>query len=48
MVEVPGGVTVKKFVVGAVIGVALATAEHALAADDIMPTKAPPPASRRL
>ncbi len=41
MVEVPGGVTVKKFVVGAVIGVALATAELALAAD-IMPTKAPP------
>ena len=41
MVEVPGGVTVKKFVVGAVIGVALATAEHALAAD-AMPTKAPP------
>ena len=34
MVEVPGGVTVKKFVVGAVIGVVLATAERALAADD--------------
>jgi len=42
MVEVPGGVTVKKFVVGAVIGVVLATVEHALAADLSMPTKAPP------
>jgi high affinity Mn2+ porin len=45
MVKVPGGVAVKKFVVGAVIGVALATAERALAADDSMPTKAPPPAT---
>ena len=43
MVEVPGGVAVNKFVVGAVIGVLLSTAELALAADDIMPTKAPPP-----
>jgi high affinity Mn2+ porin len=37
-----GGVAVKKFVLGAVIGVALATAEKARAADDIMVTKAPP------
>jgi high affinity Mn2+ porin len=37
-----GGVAVKKFVLGAVIGVALATAEKARAADDIMATKAPP------
>ncbi len=35
-----GWVRVKKFVVGAVIGIALATAERALAADDIMVTKA--------
>jgi high affinity Mn2+ porin len=33
---------VKKFVVGAVIGIALATAQRALAADDILATKAPP------
>jgi len=45
MVEVLGGVTVNKFVVGAVIGVALATAERALAADNSMPVKAPPAAS---
>ena len=45
MVEVPGGVAVNKFVVGAVIGVLLSSAELALAADDIMPTKAPPPAA---
>ncbi len=37
-----GGVRVKKFVLGAVIGIALATAECALAADDIMVTKAAP------
>src|SRR5580692_1251505 len=42
MVELPGGVTVNKFVVGVVISVALATVERALAADDNMPTKAPP------
>jgi high affinity Mn2+ porin len=45
MVKVRGGVTVNKFVVGAVIGIALATAERALAADNSMPTKAPPPAA---
>jgi high affinity Mn2+ porin len=39
---VPVGVTVKRFVVGVVIGVALATAQRALAADDIIVTKAPP------
>ena len=39
-----GGVAVKKFAVGAVIGVVLATAGSA-AADDIMVTKAPPPSS---
>jgi high affinity Mn2+ porin len=33
---------VKKFVMGAVIGIALATAEKAHAADDILVTKAPP------
>ena len=37
-------VAVKKFVAGAVIGMALATASGA-AADDIMVTKAPPPSS---
>ena len=41
---VPGGVAVKKFVLGAVIGMMLATAGGA-AADDIMVTKAPPPPS---
>ncbi len=38
----PGGIAVKAFVVGAMIGVALATAERARAADDMLPTKAPP------
>ncbi len=46
MVEVPGGVAVNKFVVGAVIGVLLSSAELALAADNIMLTKAPPPAAQ--
>jgi len=39
-----GGVAVKKFVLGAVIGMTLATVGGA-AADDIMVTKAPPPSS---
>jgi high affinity Mn2+ porin len=43
--EVLGGVVVKTFVVGAVIGILLSTAERGLAADNIMPTKAPPPAA---
>ncbi len=38
------GRAVKSFVVGAVIWVALVGAERVLAADDILPTKAPPPA----
>ena len=37
-----GGVEVKNFVVAAVIGIALATAQRALAADDILATKASP------
>src|ERR1017187_349853 len=40
MVEVPGGVTMKKFVMGAVIGVLLTTT--GAAADDIMATKVAP------
>ncbi len=39
---VPRGAAVKTFVVGAVISVLLTSAERALAADDIFPTKAPP------
>ena len=38
----PRGAAVKTFVVGAVIGVLLTTAERTLAADDIIPTKASP------
>ena len=38
---------VKKFVVGVVIGVALATAERTLAADNTLPTKAPPAPTAR-
>jgi high affinity Mn2+ porin len=41
---VRGGVAVKKFVVGAVIGIAFASVEHTFAADDIVATKVPPPA----
>ncbi len=41
MVKMRGGIAVKKLVIGAVIGVTLATAERAPAAD-IMPTKPPP------
>jgi high affinity Mn2+ porin len=40
-----GGVAVKKFVLAAVIAVLLMTVERALAADGIMPTKAPAPAA---
>ena len=40
-----GGVEVGKFLLAAVIGVALATAEKALAADDVMLTKAAPASS---
>ncbi len=46
MRAVRGGVAVRKFVVGAVVGVLLTTAERALAADVTMPTKAPPPAAQ--
>ena len=38
---VPRGVAVKTFVMGAVIGALLTTAERALAADDVVATKAP-------